>query len=336
MDLTQELTNRVRAAQADGTPLNICGGSTKSALGNPVGTNAARLEVAGHSGILSYEPAELVLRARAGTPLAELEATLEQAGQLFGFEPPHFGPGATLGGCVSTGLSGPRRAFSGSVRDFVLGVTLLTGTGEVLKFGGEVMKNVAGYDVSRLVTGAYGTLGVLLDVSLKVLPAPRAEVTLVREADVRAAHAAMVDLARQPWPVTASAWCQGRFYVRVAAEEAVVLRIARQLGCEPAANDIWRELKDLAHPSLRAPGLWRSSVAPASEAGLDDALAVDWNGAIRYYELPPAGAHVSRLRGSEGDPFSHPGDLQMRLHERHKDTFDPARILNPGRMYAGI
>ncbi len=337
MDQTDQLRGQVDAAREDGTPLSIESGGTKAFLGNPVTTNAAPLSVSGHVGILSYEPAELVLRARAGTRLVELEAALAEAGQIFGFEPPHFGDNATLGGCVSAGLSGPRRAFAGSVRDFVLGVTLLTGSGEVLKFGGEVMKNVAGYDVSRLSTGAYGTLGVLLDVSLKVLPAPREEVTLALDCDAVSAHTRMVALAREPWPVSASAWCDGVLYVRLAAESAVVNRVAAKLGGLPMDGTIWHGLRELTHPALAAPKeLWRASVAPASTTGLTDALAVDWNGGIRYYAERPAGPHVTRLRGGAGEPFSHPGALQMRLQERLKDTFDPARILNPGRMYAGL
>ena len=336
VDLTRELNDRVAAARADGTPLDIRGGGTKKALGNPVGANAAQLDIGGHTGILSYEPAELVLRARAGTQLVEIESALADAGQMFGFEPPHLGPGATLGGCVSVGLSGPRRAFAGSVRDFVLGVTLLTSRGEVLKFGGEVMKNVAGYDVSRLATGAYGTLGVLMDVSLKILPTPRAEITLTRLADVHSAHSSMIALAREPWPVTGSAWCDGRFYVRIAAEQAVVDRVMRGLAAEPCDNSVWSLLRELEHPTLDVPDLWRASVAPSSTEGLDAALAVDWNGGIRYYARPVTSANLMRLKGNSGDPFSHPGNLQMRLHERLKSTFDPFRILNPGRMYAGI
>ncbi|MBP9652913.1 MAG: glycolate oxidase subunit GlcE, partial [Rhodocyclaceae bacterium] len=175
-DLTEQFRERVLAAAVDKAPLRIRGGGTKDFYGNaPVGE---LLDTTGHAGLVAYEPTELVVTVRAGTRLAELEAALGERGQMLAFEPPHFGETATAGGCVAAGLSGPRRAAAGAVRDFVLGVKLLDGKGEILNFGGQVMKNVAGYDVSRLMAGALGTLGLLLEVSLKVLPKPPAEATL--------------------------------------------------------------------------------------------------------------------------------------------------------------
>ncbi|UJP02208.1 MAG: glycolate oxidase subunit GlcE, partial [Nitrosomonas sp.] len=163
----------IRAAAESKTLLRIHGGGTKDFYGNPAGEqNSTLLDMTDYHGIVDYEPTELVITARAGTRLADLEAVLDQHGQMLAFEPPYFGAAATLGGCVAAGLSGPRRAAAGSVRDFVLGVRMLDGKSEDLHFGGQVMKNVAGYDVARLMAGSMGTLGVLLEVSLKVLPKP--------------------------------------------------------------------------------------------------------------------------------------------------------------------
>ena len=167
-DVSVLLREQVLAAIADKTSLNIIGSSSKAFYGRPA--HGEPLVVIDHRGIISYEPTELVMTARCGTRLADIEAVLAERGQMLAFEPPHFGPDATLGGIVATGLSGPRRPYTGAVRDVVLGVKLLNGHGEILKFGGEVMKNVAGFDVSRLMVGALGTLGVVLEISMKVLP----------------------------------------------------------------------------------------------------------------------------------------------------------------------
>lgn len=337
-DQTARLVDQVKAAAAAETPVTIVGGGTKAALGQAK-AEADALDVSGHSGILSYEPAELVLRARAGTPLTDLEAALEEAGQMLPFEPPHLGAGATLGGCVATGLSGPRRAFAGSVRDYVLGINLVTGTGEVLKFGGEVMKNVAGYDVSRLQVGAMGTLGVILDVSMKVLPKPANEVTLAQSLDAVTAHEQMKRLARTVWPATASAWHGGTWYVRIAAPPAAMSRICADLGGEEVDSTIWRSLRELETPELAgADELWRASVGPASPAGLATALAVDWNGGLRFFgtSVDAPDANVMRLRGTSGDFLTSPGALHMQVQRRLKDTFDPARIFNPGRLYDNL
>ncbi len=211
-DCTDELVARTRAASASRTPLRIVGGDTKRFLGRPVAGEA--LEVGLHRGILRHDPAELVLTARAGTPMVEVEASLAAHGQRLPFEPPHFGARATLGGTVACGLAGPARAWSGALRDFVLGARVLTGDGRVLRFGGEVMKNVAGYDVARLMAGGFGVLGVLLDVSLKLLPVPQYERTLALELQEDAALGRLAELSRAVLPLTAGAWVDGRLYLR--------------------------------------------------------------------------------------------------------------------------
>ncbi|MCX7169294.1 MAG: glycolate oxidase subunit GlcE, partial [Proteobacteria bacterium] len=175
-DLTQQLAGRIRSAAASGQALRWRGGGSKDFYGQEL--DGEIVDTRGHSGIVAYEPSELVITARSGTPLAEIEAALAREGQMLGFEPPHFGSHATLGGCIAAGLAGPRRASAGAVRDFVLGIRLLDGTGCALNFGGQVMKNVAGFDVSRLMAGSLGTLGLFLEISLKILPKPRTELTL--------------------------------------------------------------------------------------------------------------------------------------------------------------
>ena len=174
--MIEQFREQVRAAAASKTALRIRGGGTKDWYGGPLAGEI--LDTRAYCGIVDYEPTELVITARCGTPLAEIEAALAERKQMLAFEPPHFGEGATFGGAVASGLSGPRRANSGAVRDFVLGVKMMDGQGEGLSFGGQVMKNVAGYDVSRLLAGSLGTLGLLLEMSVKVLPRAVAETTL--------------------------------------------------------------------------------------------------------------------------------------------------------------
>src|SRR3990172_8477065 len=190
-DISQKLADAVREAAANHALLAIQGNGTKAFYTGAL--SGTPLDVTGHRGIVSYEPTELVITARAGTPLAEIEAALAERGQMLGFEPPYFGEAATLGGTIACGFSGPRRPYAGAARDFVLGTKIVNGKGEILKFGGEVMKNVAGYDVSRLMVGALGTLGVLLEISLKVLPKPAREITLGFATTVDKAIATMKD-----------------------------------------------------------------------------------------------------------------------------------------------
>ena len=229
-DLTEPLSARIRAAADDGTPLAIAGGGTKDFLGRI--TQAERFDVSAHRGIVTYEPTELVLSARGGTPLAEVRAALAEKGQTLAFEPPAFGEAATIGGAVAAGLSGPARPYAGAARDFVLGTRVLNGRGEALRFGGEVMKNVAGYDVSRLMTGAFGTLGVLLEVSLKVLPRPARVHTLAFETSAEDAIARCNAWAAKPLPITGACHHDGRLYVRLAGTEGGIAAAADALGGE--------------------------------------------------------------------------------------------------------
>ncbi len=314
--------------------------------------HAEPLEVGGHSGIVSYEPTELVITARAGSSLSSIENALAEAGQMLAFEPPHYGDDATLGGTLACGLSGPRRPYAGSVRDFVLGTRVLNGRGETLRFGGEVMKNVAGYDVSRLMVGALGTLGVILEASLKVLPQSTAETTLVREETGDAALEIMNALGGESHPVSASCYDGARLYIRLSGAESAVSAAAAQIGGEAMSDSVafWRSVREQTLPFFSAEGpLWRISLpAGRPPVELDGSWLVEWGGALRWLrgDAAPdlvwarareAGGHATLFRPGPtyaGDVFQPLPEPIERLHLRLKDAFDPGRILNRNRMYA--
>ena len=350
-DRCPSLRDAIRQAYQDHTPLCIQGGGSKSWLGrSPEGTPLA---VGEHRGVVSYDPTELVITARCGTPLAELEAELAAAGQCLPFEPPRFGATDTLGGVIACGLSGPARPYAGAARDMVLGVGLIDGKGEPLRFGGQVMKNVAGYDLSRLMVGAYGTLGVLLDVALKVLPKPARERTLAFACAQDEAIARMNRWAGQPLPLSAAAWEDGVLRIRLSGTEAGVADAQAKLGGDTTDDAYWTALRDQRAAFFTAPQdtpLWRLSVAPAAPVlALDAATLVDWGGAQRWLrthapaetvrsQARAAGGHAQCFRGGDrqGEVVQRPEPGLMQLHIGLKKTFDPRGILNPGRMYADI
>lgn len=350
VDLTAELAERVRDATARRIPLRIAGGDTKRFLGRVV--HGELLAMCGHSGVLNYDPAELVITARGGTSLQDIEALLASRGQYLPFEPPHFGPGATLGGAVACGLAGPRRPSSGPLRDYVLGLRLLAGDGRVLRFGGEVMKNVAGYDVARLMAGAFGVLGVLLEASLKVLPLPSSQRTLVQEWPQPQALQRLVGLARTALPVTASCWTSGRLYLRFAGTPETLDEVAARVGgsvLEDAAA-FWSGIREQTDAFFASPlPQWRLTLPAATPpVALPDEPLLEWHGTQRWYRLPegsdPTG--VARNHGGFATCFRNgvPGsqvfaplaEPLLRLHRSLKQVFDPAGILNPGRMYEGL
>jgi glycolate oxidase FAD binding subunit len=350
-DATLELTERVQAAAAARTPLAICGSGSKTFYGRAL--RGVPLALEEHTGVVDYDPQELVLTARSGTPLQEIETLLEQAGQHLPFEPPHFGSAATFGGTIACGLAGPARASAGPMRDFVLGVRVLTGQGEVLNFGGRVMKNVAGYDVTRLMVGALGTLGVLLEVAVKVLPRAPGELTLAYELDAADAIARMNDWALTPLPVSATAWVAGRLYVRLQGSQVALLEARRRMGGEnlAAAEDFWRSIKEHTHAFFDgAPTLWRVSL-PAESAlfELPGRTLIEWAGTQRWIvptdatlDLYAPSAHAGgfatrfRSRDAAADRFAPLPAALMRVHRELKRTFDPQAILNPGRLYADL
>jgi len=351
-DQTGPLQQQVAEACGSGTPLQIQGGGSKAFYGRPAGAGKP-LVVTGHRGIVCHEPKELVVTARAGTSLEELEATLAAEGQMLPFEPPCFAPGATLGGAVACGLSGPARPYRGAVRDFVLGLRLINGRGEVLRFGGEVMKNVAGYDVSRLMTGALGTLGLILEVSLKVLPRPEQELTLVQERSEAEAIEQMNRLAGQPLPLSAACHDGLNLYLRLSGTDSAVQAARGLLGGEmlEKGRDYWRGVREQTHGFFcdDAP-LWRLSL-PSAHPPLDmpGRQFVDWGGAQRWLisdqpaatlrrTLERAAGHATLFRGGDrtGEVFHPLSPALQRIHRQMKRAFDPLGILNPGRLYRDI
>ena len=370
-----QITERVRAAAADQTPLRLRGGGTKDFHG--LALHGEVLDTRGLQGIVSYEPSELVVTVRAGTPLAELQAVLASKGQCLPFDPPHFSSSAagaeptsaasaaTVGGMVAAGLSGPARASVGAVRDYLLGVTLLNGRAELLSFGGQVMKNVAGYDVSRLMAGAWGTLGLLTEVSLKVLPVPPGEATLRFECDQADALRRLHAWGGQPLPLNASCWVQdagvGTLYLRLRGATAAVEAACRQRGGTRLDNATvapdWAACRDHTLPwfTERAPGsaLWRLSLpatAPVLALPGDAKPLVEWHGALRWVQAPEAagdalrdaaaaaGGTATLFRAASAGGTSatghfdlKPGPLEL-IHQRLKRSFDPLGIFNPGRL----
>ncbi len=345
----EEFQDRIRAAAAGKKALRLRGGGTKDFYGNALAGEI--LDTRGYAGIVAYEPTELVVTARCGTPLSELEGMLEENRQCLPFEPPHFGAGATTGGCVAAGLSGPRRAAAGALRDFVLGVKLVDGRGQALVFGGQVMKNVAGYDVSRLVAGSLGTLALIAEVSLKVAPRPQVETTLRLEAPQARALELMNRWAGQPLPVSATAWLDGTLMVRLSGSEAGVRAAAAAIGASAAAESPWAAIREQSHPFFSGPEpLWRLALPSCSRA-LDVAgrQLVEWNGALRWLKSAEKASVVREAaRGLKGHAtlfraadkgagcFAPLEPVAARLHRDLKAAFDPHRVLNPGRMYAEL
>jgi len=350
-EFLEQCAAHIRDAAAGKRLLNIRGGGSKAFYGNAA--TGEPLDVAAYRGIVEYEPTELVVTARCGTPLAELEAALAAKGQLLPFEPPHFGPGATLGGCIAAGLSGPRRAAAGSTRDFVLGVRMLDGKGDDLRFGGQVMKNVAGFDVARVIAGSLGTLGVILEVSLKVLPLPVAEATLRLNMDHAAAIRTFNEWGGKPLPISATAWNAGDVHVRLSGARAAVDAAVRKFGgevVEPAtAAAFWQSLREQTHPFFAAhdASLWRLSLPSATtRLALPGSPLIEWGGAQRWLwsdapaasirdAVAAAGGHATLFRGADKSPGAfHPlAPGLLSLHRKLKQTFDPAGVFNRGRLY---
>ena len=351
-DQTADLQAAVQQAAAARAPLAIHGGGSKAALWRP--SRGEHLDVRNHRGVISYEPEELVLTARTGTPLADIEIALEASGQMLAFEPPHFAGGATVGGAIASGLSGPRRPFAGAARDFVLGVRLIDGQGQTLRFGGQVMKNVAGFDVSRLMCGAFGTLGVLLDVSLKVLPRPAADITLDFAASRAQALEWLSGWCGRPLPISAAAHHEGRLRLRLSGTTSGVAAARELLGGDATSDQPawWAALRDQQLDFFTRPGaaLWRLSLPPAAPMPeLAGDWLLDWAGAQRWLRTPEApekvraaavalGGHAVWYTGRpEGEPFYAPLPAPLlALHRRVKAAFDPLGLFNPGALYPDL
>ena len=347
-ELVDAFARTIRDAASRGEALYLRGSGSKAFYG---GTPSGRaMDVASYRGIVQYEPTELVITARAGTPLAEVESVLADRGQMLACEPPHFGPGATIGGCVATGLSGPRRAYAGAVRDFVLGVRMIDGRGDILSFGGQVMKNVAGFDVSRLAVGSLGTLGVLLETSFKVLPCPAEEMTLRFEVNELEAIEVANRWGGSALPLSATCHREGALMVRLSGAAPALASARAKLGGERVhdASKYWAALREqtLDFFAGNRP-LWRLSVKSTTPPlNLAGNQLTEWGGALRWLasDLPAqvirtaaanAGGHATLFRGSGGTvPAFHPlPPPLLALHRRLKRAFDPKGILNPGRLF---
>jgi glycolate oxidase FAD binding subunit len=353
---------RVKAAAEKKSPLRLTGGGSKDFYGQQL--VGERFDTSAFAGVVDYDPTEMVLTARCGTRLAEVEETLREKGQMLAFEPPRFGAMATLGGCIAAGLSGPRRAYAGAVRDVVLGARLLDGRGDVLSFGGRVMKNVAGFDVSRLVTGSLGTLGIIVESSLKCLPLPKTEATRIFDLGADQAVQRVNEWGGQPLPLSATCHHEGRLYARFSGAASAIEAAQRRLGGVPLdqPETFWNSVREQTHDFFQkrdpdAP-LWRISVqSTAPFADLGGEQLIEWGGALRWLKLAegdparaPAeaarlrdwarqhGGHATLFRGADKSVgVFHPlAPAVMALHRRLKSAFDPAGIFNPGRLYPDL
>jgi glycolate oxidase FAD binding subunit len=345
----QTFSERIASASRAGTALRLRGGGTKDWYGQQL--QGELLDTTAWRGIVAYDPTELVITARCGTPLPELESVLAAQRQMLAFEPPRFGERSTIGGVVAAGLAGPGRASAGAVRDFMLGAVLMDGKGQVLHFGGQVMKNVAGYDVSRLLAGSLGTLGLILEVSLKVLPRPVAEASLSFPMSDKQAIEQMNEWAGRPLPISAGCWFDGRLTIRLSGAQAAVDAARRKLGGDLVAEAelFWRSLRDQQTAFFTQSGaLWRLSL-PSTTPPLLGAQLLEWGGAQRWLRTDleaaairaaarQAGGHATLYKGGDKQAgvFQPLEPAVAAIHRNLKQAFDPAGIFNPGRMYPGL
>lgn len=362
-DASLALCEQVREAIAHQRPLHIQGSGSKAFLGRPV--TGESIDTRAHRGIVNYDPTELVITARAGTPLTELVSALAAHGQWLPCDPPRYGnvrsgantdaPTGTVGGMIATGLSGPSRPWTGSVRDFVLGTRLITGMGHHLRFGGEVMKNVAGYDLSRLLAGSFGSLGLITEVSLKVLPRPRHRAGLRLALPLDKALSALTAWNRRALPITAALHDGTALHVRLEGGEGSVQAACTLLGGEPLDAPFWEALRDHQLPFFDDPRpLWRLSVPentpvlalPASAPPAD--WLIDWGGAQRWVKTEASGEALRTLAASVGGhatcytdgvtphPFHPLPEALLRYHRQLKARMDPHALFNPGRLYDNV
>lgn len=351
-DITNKLLEQVTAAVKQKSPLVINGGDSKAFYGNRV--EGEKISTAGHSGIIEYQPSELVVTVRSGTLLSDLEAELKANNQMLAFEPPQHSASTTIGGVIACGLSGPRRAACGAARDFVLGTTIINGKAEKLRFGGQVMKNVAGYDASRLMVGAQGTLGLLLDISVKVLPLNESEISLKLKTEAAESGKKIQQWIRQGLPITASCFLKDTLYIRLGSTHSAVKQslavISRDFANEEIDNDFWLQIKNQQHEFFtRTDKLWRCSHQATSELyeQSQDQL-LEWNGALRwihsdknlYTTAEQHGGHAQRYPltadNEQSDIFQPLSPGLAKIHQRLKQAFDPDNILNPGRLYSNL
>ena len=346
-DQQQQFAEMVRHAYDNHMQLSIKGNGSKDFLRTQ--DNGEPLDTLANQGIIAYEPSELVVTARSGTAVADLQHTLAQHQQTLAFDPPCFGNQGSIGGAIATGLSGPSRPWTGAARDHVLGVRIINGKGEILEFGGQVMKNVAGYDVSRLMTGAYGTLGLLLDISIKVLPLPERTLTVNLECSAERAIEYMNQLSAKSVPLTGACWLDNQLYLRLSGTHAGVDAACDKIGGDKIDNsEFWQTLRD-HQLDFFEDSYWRISLPPASGMlPLQGQWLIDWGGAQRWLRTEAAPEHVLATAVAAGgyaeqwkttdkrwlrtalDPAIH------KYHQRLKAAFDPGHVFNMGVMYTDL
>lgn len=352
----QALAEQIAQAYQIKMPLRIEGGGSKSFLGNPLSDLPSEsIDCHNYAGVIDYRKDELMIRLKAGTPLAEVEKLLRDNGQRLPFEPPSFAGNATIGGVVAAGLSGPARPYLGSVRDYVLGVSFIDGRGIAYEMGGQVMKNVAGYDVSRLLVGSLGELGLICDVSFKVLPRDEVSATFVWPASAAEAVGDFQRHRRNGLPISASAWVSGLAYIRVGgSSQTVNVAVTRISGDRIEAeqgDQFWKDLKNQKFDVFKDQGpLWRVSTEPGSAALLASAQVVEWGGGVRWLSNPsfdprlktdPQSVTLFRRNpanltagatDSGGQSFQQLGGAVAELNRKLKHQFDPGLIMNTGRL----
>ena len=346
-----QMLEQVSDAVSGSTPLSIVGGNSKRGIGRE--QIGKPISVSEYSGIVDYQPTELVVTVRAGTQMAELREVLAEKNQMLACETPEFDGVATVGGAVACAQSGPSRPWSGSIRDQVLGVRLINGKAEHLRFGGQVMKNVAGYDVSRLQVGAMGAFGILTEVSLKVLPRPESSKTIRRHLDAATAIGVMNEISMTPLPLTGACWHDGDLYLRLAGQVSVIDTLVADLEGDVVADDeeFWIALREQSLPIFDGTGdLWRFSVrANSAHPKPDGDWLIDWGGARRWLSgtyqcdeleqiAQQSGGEVTQVRG--GDRSAEilpalPAPHRVML-QRLKSAFDPGAVFNRGRLYSWL
>jgi len=355
-DTSRQLTEQVKEAYSSKTALQICAGNSKDFYGRTL--DYQKLDVSNHTGIINYEPSELMLTVRAGTTLTEINSELAKNNQMLAFEPPSYNANSTIGGTIACGFSGSRRPFAGAARDFILGTRVLNGKGESLRFGGEVIKNVAGYDASRLMTGALGTLGVLLDVSLKILPRPESEITLVQDVSLDSALQLMTHLKRQTYPISGLVYYSDQLFIRLSGSNLSIKNAQRKITGELLQADQhefnWQDLDTHKLPFFKSEqALWRVSVKPNTvKLDIDGDCLYGWAGAERWiinnsdaidnnkiFELAASiNGHATLFRnGDRNSNIYQPlPTALLKLHTQLKKSFDPNNILNPGKLYSNL
>lgn len=360
-DISAALQQQVQSSIDLGSPLLIRGGGSKAFYGRPPVETSNILDLKDHTGVIEYDPTELAITLRAGTRLQDLEALLDTQQQILPFEPPQFHPNSTIGGVVAAGISGPRRAFSGSIRDAILGVEIINGDGKIVHFGGQVMKNVAGYDMSRLMVRSLGTLGVILSVSLRVLPKPAKDITLVIEANQDQSLAYCKQWRRMHLPISATTWYQGKVYIRLSGTEITLTeaqqRLSEVISFELLADDVafWQSIRNQQHSFFKEINkpLWRLSLpinAPVIARFSGD-LLTEWGGTQRWVSnnapaniiravVEKHGGYATLFDGHkylpEVPPFPILAPELLALHKNLKRKLDPQNIFNPGRLYRDL